>query len=131
SDLMPHADLAHGIVGDYRLKAGESLALLNHASFSTALAALAVADAGRLVDELDAAGALSLEAFAANLTVLHPAIAQVRPYPGLAASLARLLELVDGSSLWESGGRNLQDPLCFRCLPQVNGAARDALEQAK
>jgi histidine ammonia-lyase len=31
--------------------------------------------------------------------------------------------------LWDDGAaRNLQDPLTFRCLPQVHGAARDALD---
>ena len=52
------------------------------------MAALAVADTDRLLEAMDVAGALDLEAFAANLTLLHPAIAQVRPYPGLAESLA-------------------------------------------
>jgi histidine ammonia-lyase len=43
------------------------------------------------------------------------------------ASLARFQELLEGSYLWEPGAaRNLQDPLTFRCLPQVHGALRDA-----
>ena len=67
---------------------------------------------------MDVAGALDLEAFAANLTLLHPAVAEVRPYPGLAESLARLRGSSRGSSLWEPGAaRNLQDPLSFRGLP--------------
>jgi histidine ammonia-lyase len=37
-------------------------------------------------------------------------------------------DLLDGSALWEPGAaRFLQDPLTFRCVPQVHGAARDAL----
>ena len=43
----------------------------------------------------------------------------------------RLRELLDGSYLWNGPPRNLQDPLTFRTLPQVNGAARDALGYAK
>jgi histidine ammonia-lyase len=36
--------------------------------------------------------------------------------------------LLDGSALWDDGAaRFLQDPLSFRCVPQVHGAARDAL----
>lgn len=131
-DLAPLADLAKGLFGDVELAAKEGLALLNSNSFSSALAALAVADAERLLDALDIAGALDLEAFAANLTLLHPAIAEVRPYPGLRASLERLRGLLEGSSLWEEGAaRNLQDPLTFRCLPQIHGAARDALAFAR
>jgi histidine ammonia-lyase len=128
ADLPAMADLAHGLFGDAELEAKEALALLNSNAFSTGMAALAVADAARLLDAMDVAGALDLEAFAANLTLLHPAVAEVRPYPGLAESLSRLRELLAGSSLWEPGAaRNLQDPLSFRCLPQVHGALRDAL----
>ncbi len=40
----------------------------------------------------------------------------------------RLRTLLEGSYVWQAGApRNLQDPLTFRCLPQVHGACRDAL----
>src|SRR5439155_11173469 len=107
-------------------------ALLNHNAFSTGAAALAVADAERLLDTLDVAGALDLEAFAANLTILDPAVGETRPYPGLRATVARLSRLLAGSYLWGDGGaRNLQDPLTFRGLPHVHGAARDAVTYAR
>jgi histidine ammonia-lyase len=128
-DLAPMADLAAGLFGDTELKAKEGIALINSNAFSTALASLAVSDTRRLVEALDVSGAMDLEAFAANVTMLHPAIGDVRPYPGLCAALARIRELLDGSYLWEDGAaRNLQDPLTFRCLPQIQGATRDALD---
>jgi histidine ammonia-lyase len=127
ADLPQLADLAHGLFGDIELGAKEGLALLNSNAFSTALAALALADLDRLLAAMDVAGAVDLEAFAANLTLLHPAIGRVRPYPGIVATVARFRELLAGSSLWEpDAARNLQDPLTFRCLPQVHGAVRDA-----
>lgn len=127
ADLPPLADLAHELFGDVELGAKEGLALLNSNAFSTALAALALADLERLLGAMDVAGALDLEAFAANLTLLHPAIGEVRPYPGIVDTLARFRELLEGSSLWDPGAaRNLQDPLTFRCLPQVHGAVREA-----
>lgn len=128
SDLPSNADLAYGLLGDFELVSKEGIALLNHNAFSTAIAALAVTDTSRLLDGLDAAGALDLEAFAANLSVLDQAVARHRPYPGLRNALERLRRLLDGSYLWDEGvARNLQDPLSFRTLPQVHGAARDAL----
>jgi histidine ammonia-lyase len=131
-DLAPMADLAAELFGDVELLAKEGIALVNSNAFSTGLAALAVADAERLLDTLDVTGALDLEAFAANVTMLHPLIAEVRPYPGLRHALERIRELLQGSYLWDEGSaRNLQDPLTFRCLPQIHGAARDALEFAK
>jgi histidine ammonia-lyase len=131
-DLAPMADLAAALFGDVELLAKEGIALVNSNAFSTALASLAVADTERLVDTLDVSGAMDLEAFASNLTMLHPAIGDVRPYPGLCFALERLRKLLDGSHLWEPGAaRNLQDPLTFRCLPQIHGATRDALAFTK
>src|SRR4029450_7888881 len=43
-------------------------------------------------------------------------------------TVARLTALLDGSYLWGDGAaRSLQDPLSFRCIPQVHGAARETL----
>jgi histidine ammonia-lyase len=132
ADLPAMADLAHGLFAELELEAKEALALVNSNAFSTGMSALALADTDRLLEAMDVAGALDLEAFAANLTLLHPAVAEVRPYPGLAESLARLRALLEGSWLWEpEAARNLQDPLSFRGLPQLHGALRDALSFAR
>jgi histidine ammonia-lyase len=128
SDLPQMADLAHGLLDGFALAAKEGLALINNNAFSSAWAALAVADCRGLLDALDVAGALDLEAFAANLSILHPAVAEARPYDGLRATLSRLTDLLAGSYLWDAGAaRNLQDPLTFRGLPNIHGAVRDAL----
>lgn len=128
ADLPQNADLTHAVVGDFALAAKEGLALLDHNAFSTALAVLALADAQRLLESIDVAAALDLEALAANLTLLHPAIGRHRPFPGLQAAIERLTALLDGSYLWAEGAaRNLQDPLSFRCVPHVHGAALDGL----
>src|SRR5579859_8037213 len=129
-DLGPMADLAHGLItrSGFEVAENEGLALVSSNSFSTAWACVALADAQTLMDTLDVAGALDLEAFGANLTCLHPIIEQTRPFPGLAETLHRLRLLLAGSYLWQPGAaRFLQDPLTFRCLPHINGAARDAL----
>jgi histidine ammonia-lyase len=132
-DLGPMADLAHGLItrSGFEVAENEGLALVSSNAFTTAWACLALADAQTLMDTFDVAGALDLEAFGANLTSLHPVIEQTRPFPGLAATLARLRDLLDGSYLSNpKAARFLQDPLTFRCLPQIHGAARDALGYA-
>ena len=132
SDLGPNADLAAGTFDGIRLEAGEGLALLNHSAVSTALSALALIDLVHLLDVADGVAAISLEGFGANLTILHPAVASTRPYPGLAQTVKRLRALLNGSYLWQPGAaRNLQDPLTFRAIPQVHGALRDALDYAR
>ena len=127
ADLPANADLAAGLAAGLELAAKEGLALLSNNAFSTALASLAFADALRLLDTLDVAAALDLEAFGANLTLLDPAVAAARPFAGLREALDRQRALLAGSHLWQPGAaRALQDPLTFRCIPQVHGAARDA-----
>jgi histidine ammonia-lyase len=124
SDLAQMADLAEGVLGGFALAQGEAIALLNQSAFSTGWAALAVHDCTALLDALDVAGALDLEALGANRSQVDPAIADVRPYPGLRATIDRLRSLLAGS---EVPSRALQDPTSFRTFPHVNGAARDAL----
>jgi histidine ammonia-lyase len=133
-DLGPMADLAHGLItrSGFEVAENEGLALVSSNAFTTAWACVAIADADRLMSVFDVAGALDLEAFGANLTCLHPIIEQTRPFPGLAATLRALRTHLTGSYLWQPGAaRFLQDPLTFRCLPHIHGAARDALTYAR
>jgi histidine ammonia-lyase len=133
-DLGPMADLAHGLItrSGFEVAENEGLALVSSNAFTTAWACIATADADALLAVFDVAGALDLEAFGANLTCLHPVIEQTRPFPGLAATLHQLRLLLAGSYLWRPGAaRFLQDPLTFRCLPHIHGAARDALGYAR
>jgi len=131
SDLAQMADLAHGLLGDFRLAGGEGLALMNNNSFSTGSATLAIADLTRLHHTMHAVGALSLEGFHANPSILHSIVGTARPLPGLTRSLVTLRTLLDGSFLWTQPPRNLQDPLTFRTLPQALGAVGDALTYAR
>lgn len=131
SDLAAMADIAHGVFRGMELAPGEGLALMNSSAFGSGLAALAFADAARLSEAADVAAALSLEGFAANLSVLHPAVEQARPDPVLAVTLGRLRGLLEGSFLWQEGAaRNLQDPLTYRSAAPIQATARRALEHA-
>ena len=133
-DLGPMADLAHGLItrSGFQVAENEGLALVSSNAFTTAWACIATADADALLSVFDVAGALDLEAFGANLTCLHPVIEQTRPFPGLAETLGRLRAMLAGSYLWRPGAaRFLQDPLTFRCVPHIHGAARDALGYAR
>jgi histidine ammonia-lyase len=133
-DLGPMADLAHGLItrSGFEVAENEGLALVSSNAFTTAWACLATADAEALLAVFDVAGALDLEAFGANLACLHPVIEQTRPFPGLAATLHQLRLLLAGSYLWQPGAaRFLQDPLTFRCIPHIHGAARDALDYTR
>ncbi len=132
ADLAPLADLAADVFADTTLEANEGLALVNNNAFSTGLAATTLVDARRLVETVTIAGALDLEAFAANLSILDPAVASVRAYPGLAAETEALRAALLNSYLWrDDAARNLQDPLSYRSIAQVHGVTRDALRFAE
>jgi histidine ammonia-lyase len=132
SDLPAMAEIASGLLDrGLRLEPGEALAMLNANSLSVGHGAVALDAARDLLDAFDVVAALSLEGFAGNPSVLHSDVAVARPYRGLGDTIARLRHLLEGSYIWQPDApRHLQDPLSFRCIPQVHGAARDALEFA-
>lgn len=109
----------------------DGLALFNANAASVGLGALALQEANHLWNAMSAAGALSLEAFRGNLSPLAEEIIARRPAPGQQAAAARLRQLLAGSQLFKTGtARRVQDPLSFRCIAPVHGAATIALEQA-
>ncbi|BAJ63877.1 histidine ammonia-lyase [Anaerolinea thermophila] len=110
-----------------RLGPKEGLALNNGATFSAAVAALAVCDAEKLLHLSHAALAMSLEALLGCRSAFDPRIHQVRGHPGQVRVAKEVLNLIRGSSLIDLAGR-VQDAYSLRCAPQVVGAAWDTLE---
>ena len=114
-----------------QLTAKEGLALLNGTQAMTAVGALAVARARRVVELCDLSGAMSLEALKGTPAAFDVRIHRARPHAGQIASAAHLLRLMEGSEIRESHREHdtrVQDAYCLRCMPQVHGAVRDVLE---
>jgi histidine ammonia-lyase len=77
------------------------------------------------------AGALSLEAYRANLSPLDPELSRLRGLEGHAAGVNAMRGALEGSSLFEPGAApRLQDPISFRSLAPVLGCALQACEAA-
>lgn len=114
-----------------RLAAKEALSLMNSNALTLGHGALVLAEARRLLAAAEAAAALALEGFLGNPTAwILPA--GMRRRHGQDETTERLAALLDGSQLWTPGRpRLLQDPLSLRCVPQINGAARAALDWAE
>jgi len=109
----------------------DGLALINSNAAGVGSGALMLCDAGAVLGALDVSAALGLEGFRGNLSPLDPRAQSTRPAPGQATAAARLTVLLAGSELWQAGvGRRVQDPLSFRCIAPVHGAALDALGRA-
>jgi len=114
------------------LEAKEALALISSNGLTMGRGSLVLVDTADLIESLQTAAALSFEGFLANLSIIHPAAAQMRPHAGHMTAQVRLRELLAGSHLWSRGAaRNLQDPLSIRCVPQTHGALYDALSVAR
>ncbi|WP_210207932.1 HAL/PAL/TAL family ammonia-lyase [Bosea caraganae] len=110
----------------------DGLALLNANAESVGLAALALHEVKLALGALTVAGALSLEAYRANLSPIAADLVALRPVPSQVAGSVKLRALLAGSDLFEAGAaRRVQDPLSFRCLAPVNGAALAAFELAR
>ncbi len=112
------------------LKAKEGLALNNGTQFMTGIGALSLLRAERLMDAADVIGAMTLEGLRGTPDAFHPAIQRARPHPGQDVSARRLRALLAESEIRESHRENdprVQDAYSLRCMPQVHGAARNAL----
>ncbi len=130
-DMAPLSDLAIHLFDDEEMVPGEALALLNSSAFSTGSAALALFDLDHYFRLSTLAAALSMEGYAANPSIVSEIALESRPSAGAGRHGGELRAYLKGSYLHEaSGPRNLQDPLCFRSIPIVHGAAADALEFA-
>ncbi|MCX7023076.1 MAG: histidine ammonia-lyase [Spirochaetes bacterium] len=110
------------------LGAKEGLALINGTQAMTAVGALAVFDARKLVRNADLAAALSFQALGGIVDALDPRVHALRGQAGQETSAANLRALLEGSLLTtRQGERRVQDAYAIRCTPQVHGASRDAV----
>ena len=124
-EILPAAEaLSRAGLAPVALAAKDGLALISSNAASVGCAALALHDATAALDALNVAATLAFEGFRANLSPLDPRVQAARPAPGQREVAARLIALLEGSALWSRGAaRRVQDPVSFRCVTQVHGAA--------
>ena len=129
---VPGAEaLAHAGLAPVVLVAKDGLALFSANAVTVGSACLVLHDLAATLARLDDVVALSFEAFRANVSPLDERAQAARDAPGQAAAAARLRDALAGSGLFApNAARRIQDPLSFRCVAQVHGAAQDALEHA-
>ena len=110
-----------------KLKSKEGLALLNGTQFMSANGVFALMRAFSLSKKADLIAALSLEAFDGRIDPFMDCIQQMRPHPGQIETGAAFRRLLEGSELIARKKEHVQDPYSFRCIPQVHGATKDAI----
>ncbi len=120
-EAMARAGIERVILG-----AKEGLAINNGATFSAAIAALAVFDAENLLSTAELALAMSLEAVMGCSAAFDERIHIARGHQGQINVARAVRKLIEGSDLIDCYGR-VQDAYSLRCGPQVQGIGWDTL----
>ncbi len=116
------------------LRPKEGLALLNGTQAMTAVGVLALHRAMRVVALADLAGAMTHQALLGTTRGFEARIQDLRPHPGQRTSAARLRRWLDGSeveAMRPDGSVRVQDAYSLRCMPQVHGAVRGAIDHVR
>lgn len=133
-EVVPAADImAHLGIEPIELAAKDGLALCNGTQMMSACGVHVVSRALGLIECADIAGAMSLEALHGSIRPFDERIHNARPHRGQRLVAGNLRRLLQGSKIIESHRDcdKVQDPYSLRCIPQVHGASRDALEYAR
>lgn len=113
------------------LKSKEGLALLNGTQFMSAYGAHILLKSVKYSYFADLIGTISLEAFDGRQEPFNELIHMIRPHKGQILTAQRVNELLDGSEIIAQEKAHVQDPYSFRCIPQVHGASKDAIDYVK
>ncbi len=110
-----------------KLEAKEGLALLNGTQFMSSHAVYTLLRAFRLVKYADIIAAISLDAFDGRIEPFFHQLHVIRPHAGQIETAKNISALLQGSELIKRPKKHVQDPYSFRCVPQVHGAVKEAI----
>jgi len=115
------------------LQPKEGISLINGTQAMLAIGCLELEAAETIADTSDVVCALTLDALRGTPRAFDDRIHAARPQTGQRESARRLRELLEGSEIRQShiDCRRVQDAYSLRCAPQVHGAVRDTLREAK
>jgi len=119
-------------IAPLELGAKEGLSLINGTQVSSGITALALLNACELIQTADIIGALSLDASLGTATICDPRIHAGKPHNGQIQSANNIAQLLVDSRLNQSHAAcgRIQDAYSFRCMPQVHGSVRQAIQYA-
>lgn len=125
--------LSRAAIEPLTLQAKEGISLVNGTQAMLAVGCLALRDAEVLAGTADLVCAMSLDALKGTPRAFDPRIHEARPHPGQLASARNLARFLEASEIRMSHitCRHVQDAYTLRCAPQVHGAVRDAIAEAR
>lgn len=111
----------------------EGISLINGTQGMLAIGCLEARSAEILADTADVACAMTIDALRGTPRAFDPRLHAARPHAGQSTSAANLVRLLEGSEIRASHitCRRVQDAYSLRCAPQVHGAARDSVAEAR
>lgn len=114
------------------LSSKEGLGLNNGTQCLTSVGALATYDALNTLKLADISAMLTAESLNAIKDAYDPRVHEARGHIGQLATARNFLKLTEGSgSLTRQGELRVQDSYSLRCLPQIHGASKDAINFVK
>ncbi|MDD2483953.1 MAG: histidine ammonia-lyase [Eubacteriales bacterium] len=115
-----------------KLTSKEGLALINGTPAMCSLGALSVIDAITLLKTAEIIAALSMEAENGVIDAMDERIHVLRRQPGQIVTAENMRRLLNGSKyITRQGEKRVQDAYVFRCIPQIHGASREAIEYVR
>ena len=150
-DLAPLAHMAMAVIGegevDYNgermlasevekqfglervvLRSKEGLALLNGTQFMSSYGVYSVINAKKLWNQFNLIAALSLEGYDGRPNPFQSNVNEIRKQHGQIEVASIFRNLFEGSEMIAREKAHVQDPYSFRCIPQVHGASKDAID---
>jgi histidine ammonia-lyase len=113
------------------LQSKEGLSLLNGTQFMSAYGTHILLKAIKFSYLADLIGTISLEGFDGRKEPFSELIHFIRPHKGQIITANRVNEFLEGSEIISQSKAHVQDPYSFRCIPQVHGASKDAIDYVK
>ncbi len=113
-----------------RLQSKEGLALLNGTQFMSAYGCHCLMRAYKLASLADFISAVSLDAYDGRQEPFDKHVHKIRPHAGQIEVSDNMRNILKGSQILKRKKEHVQDPYSFRCIPQVHGASRDAINYA-
>lgn len=111
------------------LSSKEGLALINGTQVMASIGAHVTYDAINLMKHLDIAGALTMEALNGITCAFDHRVHEVRGHQGQIRTAENFRNILKESKCTtKQGEMRTQDPYTLRCIPQIHGASKDALE---
>lgn len=114
-----------------KLMSKEGLALLNGTQFMQAYGIYVLIEAEKLSKWSDIIASISIDAYHGLLSPFNNLIHELRPHNGQIETASRISKLLYGSEISAIPKSHVQDPYSFRCIPQVHGASKDAINYVK